>query len=194
MVLRFKVYRLQWEKLDRRKRANMRLVLRDKNGKILHVCKNKEDEFILTSWYTRYNRRVALEQLLAVRKLKEHIRKVKALVRSHGFTYQLSIYGMFKDPRIKKRFYCRYEVFKATKWTRDEFRAVHRFFKNNKPKSAAGVFVYHNDQLYVWGADKVTRQSNEVSGYRGEQGESQTHGTLHVGEGNHQRYDTNAPA
>jgi hypothetical protein len=194
MVLRFKVYRLQREKLGRGKPANMRLVLRDKNGKILHVCKNKEDEFILTSWYTRYNRRVALEQLLAVRKLKEHIRKVKAVVRSRGFTYQLSIYGMFKDPKIKRRFYCRYEVFKATKWTRGEFKALYRFFKNNKPKSAAGVFVYHNDQLYVWGADKVTRQGTEVSGYGGERGKSQTDGALQVGEGNHQRYDTIGPA
>jgi len=190
MVLHFKVYRLQREKLGRKKHVtqqqNMRLVLRDKKGRILHVCRSPEEEYKIKKWYERYNAHTSLEQLIGPRRLKEHIRKVKALIRDRGFTFRISIYGIFKNPKTGRGFYCRYEIFKATKWTQNEFRAVHVFFKNHRPKSAAGVFVYHNDKLLVWGEDKVTTHRTQTLDPTIRRSEPQIDGTLQI--------EANAPA
>lgn len=177
MVLKFKVYRLRWEKRGKK----LILVLRGKNGKFLRTYKTAIGQFRIQKWYIKYNREAGLEQLLAVRKLKEHVKGVKKQIRKHGFIYQISLYGIFKDPKTGKRFYCRYEVFKATKWDRHEVAGIHDFLKDNRPVSAAGCFVYHDDKLLVWNADRVTKHGTEVLGYTGERRSSQMDGELQVG-------------
>jgi len=181
LVLRFKVYRLQHEKRARYRKVHgrrkkfyiRRLVLRDKLGWIHKEAKGKLEEYELRQWYVRYNRKKALEQLLAVRKLKEHIRRIKADVRRRGFVKQLSIYGITRNSKTKKRVYRRYEIFKAYPWTRTEVAAIHDFFKKSPPTSHAGVFIYHNDKLLIVGSDKVTVKGTGSVGYTGERRDGQ---------------------
>ena len=67
--------------------------------------------------YKKYNEEHKLEQLLAVRRLKDHVRRIKANVRKRGFIKQLSIYGITRNKETGKRVYRRYEIFKAYPWT-----------------------------------------------------------------------------
>jgi hypothetical protein len=172
MVLKFKVWRLDWEKrsfkLKGKKHFHWRLVLRDKSGRIYRVAKNAYEEAKLQRRYEKYNEGAKLEQLLAVRRLKEHVRKVKAEVRRRGFRKQLSCYGIFADPKTKKRFYCRYEIFRHDAWTQQDVAGIHDFLKSHRPKSAAGVFIFHGNRLYVVAKDEVTQFGVERLGYKGE--------------------------
>lgn len=211
MVLKFKVWRLQYEQHIRKVTEDGKtflkkvpvLVRRDKEGHIRFIAKNKWEEKLQWQWWERYNKKNTLEQLLAIRKLKEHIRKVKASVRKRGFVKQISLYGIFQEylcPKCNskdihhtsvinemkvfacakcgavfteeerkkgKRFYNRYEIFKASKWTQEEVSALHGFIKDSKPVSEAGVFMYHEGQLLIDPSDKVTRMGTKTVGYVG---------------------------
>lgn len=168
MVLKFKVWRLQNELHN----GKYGLVLRDKHGYIRKIAKTTEEETLLLKWYEKYSVGKRLEQLLAVRRLKDHVRRIKASVRKRGFIKQLSIYGISKNLDSGKRVYRRYEIFKATSYTQAEVKALHNVFNNmfrgNPVKSQAGVFIYHNDKLYVVESDKVTTQGTQTLGYEGE--------------------------
>jgi hypothetical protein len=168
MVLKFKVWRLQreWHIVKGGKRQV--LVLRDKAGHIRKIAKNPFEEFTITKWYQKYNIDARLEQLLAVRRLKEHIRNIKANVAKRGFTFQLSFYGITKNVKTEKRVYRRYEVFKAEKWKQLEVAAMHKLFKEHPPRSQAGVFIFHNRKLFVVGSDEVTQFGTQRVGYKGE--------------------------
>lgn len=176
MVLKFKVWRLQKElvtvpfskETGVKAHMEMKYVLRDKHGYRRKVAKTPEEEFLLLKWYEKYNVGKRLEQLLAVRRLKDHVRRIKASVRKRGFTKQLSIYGITKNVETGKRVYRRYEIFKAYPYTQYEVAALHRLFRGNPPRSQAGVFIYHNDKLYVVESDKVTTQGTQTLGYEGE--------------------------
>lgn len=111
---------------------------------------------MLRKWYEKYNMKERLDTLLATRKLKEHVRKVKARIRRRGFKYQMSFYGIWKNPANGERGYRRYEVFKAEKWTPDEVGFIHDFFKTHVPKSRAGLFVFHGGSLYADEKDGMT--------------------------------------
>ena len=161
MVLQFKVWRLQWERRGGRDKATGErmkiLVLRDKDGKIRKIARNKTDQVRLESWYEKYNIGERLEKLLKSRKMKLHVRKIKDRIRKRGFTHQMSLYGIWVDPTTGERGYRRYEIFKAGKWTRDEVAFLHDFFKTHIPKSPAGVFVFHNGSLLVDEKDELTK-------------------------------------
>lgn len=177
MVLKFKVWRLQRERHRIGHEIKNVFVLRDKHGYIRKIAKSREEEISLVKWFERYNVKARLDQLLAVRRLKEHVRRIKQNVRERGFTKQLSIYGITKNLDSGKRVYRRYEIFKADKWTQQEVTALHNFFKRSPPTSQAGVFIYHNNKLYVVGFDKVTQKGTETLGYAGERRESFQEGT-----------------
>lgn len=176
MVLRFKVWRLQREHHP----YGDRLVLRNKQGWIQKMAKTPEEEYALRKWYEKYHAGEMpdpetgkytsrnLEQLLAVRRLKEHVRRIKQDVRRRGFVKQLSIYGITKNLETNKRVYRRYEIFKAELFRQDEVRALHDLFRKNPPISQAGIFIYHNDKLFAIEGDKVTLKGTETLGYKGE--------------------------
>ena len=172
MVLKFKVWRLQkeWQTYGRKKHRHRYhiLRLRDKNGHIIKTAKTPEEIYRLKKRYEEYNEGAKLEQLLAVRRLKEHVRRIKQKVRARGFVKQLSIYGITKNKETKKRVYRRYEIFKAEKWTQQDVAAIHDFFKTSPPVSHAGIFIFYNDKLYVEEGDKVTQRGTETLGYNGE--------------------------
>jgi hypothetical protein len=48
-------------------------------------------------------------------------------------------------------------VFKADKWNPDEVAMLHDFFQTHVPKSRAGVFVYHDQRLFIDEEDGMTR-------------------------------------
>jgi hypothetical protein len=133
------------------------LVLRDKSGKIREIARDDNDKARLTKWYEKYNMKERLERLLETRALKEHVRKVKQRIRRRGFTYQISLYGITKNPKTGVRQYRRYEIFKAYKWTPDEVGFMHDFFKSHVPVSKAGLFIYHEGKLYVDEKDELTK-------------------------------------
>jgi hypothetical protein len=164
MVLKFKVWRIGQQKFG----SKNYLTLRDKEGRIRKVAKTPEEECSILTWYEKYSVGKRLEQLLAVRRLKDHVRRIKANVRKRGFTKQLSVYGITKNEETKQRHYRRYEIFKAYPYTREEVSALHDLFHEHPPKSQAGVFIYHNDKLYVVESDKVTTQGTGTLGYQGE--------------------------
>lgn len=172
MVLKFKVWRLQQERrtyhTKKKKKKYKVWCLRDKDGRIRKVARTPEAIYLLRKWYEAYNAESRLEQLLAVRKLKEHVRKIKQHVRARGFVKQLSIYGITKNQETGKRVYRRYEIFKAEKWTRQEVSSIHDFFKNSPPTSHAGIFIFFNNRFYVEEGDKVTQKGTDQVGYKGE--------------------------
>jgi uncharacterized protein YPO0396 len=156
MVLKFKVWRLQWE--NRGPKDNRRvLCLRDKKGILRKVAKTALEQSRLTKWYERYNIGERLENLVESRKLKEHIRKLKARIRRKGFKFQISLYGVWRNPRTGVRRYQRYEIFKATKWPPDEVAMIHDYFKTHVPENKAGVFVYHDQKLFIDDKDELTK-------------------------------------
>jgi hypothetical protein len=163
MVLKFKVWRLQWEKRGPKGNREI-LVLRDKKGRIRRCAKTGEDQALIRKWYERYNIAERLESLLATRKLKEHIRRVKQRVRKRGFTFQISFYGIWVDPTTGKRGYRRYEVFKAEKWRPDEVAFLHDFLRTHVPQSKAGVFIFHDNKLMVEPTDELTQFDRFSSG------------------------------
>ena len=144
------------------------LVRRDKDGHIRGIATTETDKKRARQWWEFYNVHERLETLLAVRKLKTHIRFVKRRIRKRGFTFQISTYGIYKDPQTGRRYYCRYEIFRADKWTQADVTAIHDIFKAHKPKSAAGCFIFHDGRLFIEPTDKVTRLGVEVLGYTGE--------------------------
>jgi hypothetical protein len=172
MVLKFKVWRLQPEKrvyTRKGKKKKYRVwCLRDKEGHIVRVARKPEDVYRLRKRYKKYNEEHKLEQLLAVRRLKDHVRRIKAGVRKRGFIKQLSIYGITKNKETGKRVYRRYEIFKAVQWTQQEVAAIHDFFKKSPPLSHAGIFIYHNDKLLIVEGDKITQKGTSEVGYKGE--------------------------
>lgn len=170
MVLKFKVWRLAPQKFG----SKTYLVYRDKSGKIRFIAKTPMQEYQLKHDYEKYNREHKLEQLIAVQRLKEHVRRIKISVRKRGFIKQLSIYGITKNTETGVRVYRRYEIFKATAWTQREVAAIHDFFKKSPPASHAGIFIYYNDHLYVEEGDKVTQKGTSEVGYQGERRDQAT--------------------
>lgn len=164
MVLKFKVWKIGQQRFG----SKTYVTYRDKEGKLRRVAKTPEEEYELMHDYEKYNREHTLQQLLAVKRLKEHVRRIKANVRKRGFTKQLSIYGITKNTENGKRVYRRYEIFKASAWQQAEVAAIHDFFKKSPPKSHAGIFIYHNDHLLVVGSDKITQKGTSQLGYDGE--------------------------
>lgn len=161
MVLAFKVWRLSWDNTGKiNKETGKRtpvLVLRDKRGRIIKRADNVLDQASLKKWYEKYNMHERLESLIKSRKLKEAIRLTKRRVRTRGFKYQMSFYGITINEKTRRRQYRRYEVFKATPWLPDEAGFLHKFFKEHRPKSIAGVFILHNGSLFVDGKDELTK-------------------------------------
>ena len=151
MVLKWVIWRLQtesWPPLKGRKRRRKVLVLRDRKGHIRAVAKTKYEKAKLTEYYHRHFASQRLEKAVAGARLKEYVRKLKERVRRQGFRFQMSIWGTAHNRKTGERFYRRYEVFKADKWTHDEFAAIHKLLNEHPLKSRAGVLVYHNDKLY----------------------------------------------
>jgi hypothetical protein len=156
MVFQFKVWKIQWE--NRGPRTNRRvLCMRDRKGRLKKVAKTEDDQRKLRKWYEGYNIIERLETLIANRKLKAHITKIKEKVRARGFTHQMSLYGVFINPNNHKREYRRYEIFKAGKWLPDEVGFFHDYFLKHVPENKAGVFVFHNGKLFVDEEDTITK-------------------------------------
>jgi hypothetical protein len=161
MTCQFKVWKLKLEthvsRYKPEKIYETRLVLRDKNGRIRKVAHNENEAHTLQQWYEKYNREERLDTLLKTREIKKAVRKIKAKTRKRGFKYQLCIYGIYKNPKNGNREYRRYEIFKATPFTNWDGAKLTTFFKRNIPKSPAGVYIWHNQKLYVNRDDSTTR-------------------------------------
>jgi hypothetical protein len=130
-------------------------VLRDRKGHIRAVAKTEYKKKKLTDYYHRRFASQRLEKALAGQRLKEHVRKLKERVRRQGFRFQMSIWGTAHNRKTGERFYRRYEVFKADKWTHDEFAAMHKLLNEHPLKSRAGILVFHENNLYGVQGDKL---------------------------------------
>jgi hypothetical protein len=98
----------------------------------------------------KYNQRTRPEELPVSKKLRENLASAKKRLGEQGFTYKELCYGIFKDPKTRKREYKPMEVFEATPWTRLERRRILHFFKEYTPKQNLAIYVIHRNKLCMW--------------------------------------------
>lgn len=148
MVLQFKVWRL-----DRfKRRGKVIWVLRDVKGRIRRSAATDQEKKQLRRWYRRYNYEKNLEDLISDRSIKAKLLKAKQIVRRNGFTHQISLYGIFKEPSTGEKRYKRFEIFSRHPWRRFEIETIYAQFYRHPPNIDGGVFIVNDDLevIPVW--------------------------------------------
>jgi hypothetical protein len=165
MVLKWVIWRLQtenWHPLKGETERSSPLVLRDRKGHIRAIARTEYDKAKLTDYYHRHHSSKTLEKAVKGAELKERVRKLKERVRRQGFRFQMSIWGTARNKETGRKYYRRYEVFKADQWTPFEFGRIHKILNEHHLKSNAGVLVLHNNKLYtVKGDGLISNDGNK---------------------------------
>jgi len=130
LILRNERYIAQYKP---RKIIKNRLVLRDEHGKIRVAAKDPCQERKIIS--------------LAAR-IKLDPETCESIMR-RGFKHSIIHTGILRNPVTGEREYCRWQIFKADKWTRFEVGRTHTFFKRHPPKKRVGFYILHDGNLYV---------------------------------------------
>jgi len=129
LILRNEPYIAQYKP---RKIMKKRLVLRDEHGKIRAVAKDPcQERRIIT-----LGARIKLDP------------KTCQSIRRRGFKHSIICGGIRRNRVTGEREYCRWQIFKAEKWTRFEFGRTHTFFKRHPPKKRVGFYILHDGNLY----------------------------------------------
>jgi hypothetical protein len=110
-----------------------RLVLRDEQGKIRVAAKDPCQE----------------RKIIALGARIELDPETCESIMRRGFKHSIICGGMLRNRVTGEREYCRWQIFKAEKWTRREVGRIHTFFKTHVPRERIGFYVLHNGNLYT---------------------------------------------
>ncbi len=81
-----------------------------------------------------------------------------------GFIYREIRFGTLWNRKTGEWDYRRVEVFKATPWTQRERQRIWGFFKAHRPKQNLGIFVIHENKLYMYPVEKHSGQKGTCIG------------------------------
>jgi hypothetical protein len=127
-------------------------VLRDGRGKLIGIAKTPSERQELESQWNQWNRKTETEDLPVAKTLRKKLHSAIVKLNKQGFKYRMRFGGVRLNRERGDWEYCRWEVWKATPWKRDDFLRVNFFFSNNYVKEPLGVYGV------VWkgGQDKPT--------------------------------------
>jgi len=116
------------------------LTLRDQHGKIIRTAGTYAEEKELEAWWKAYERKTGIEDLPASSTLKKRLRSAIVRLKKRGFKYRMKFGGVRVNPERGGWEYCRWEVFKATPWRRNEVFRMNGYFKGRYVKEPFGLY------------------------------------------------------
>ena len=93
------------------------------------------------------NKNKKIQDLPVSKTLRREIASKVAYLKEHGFTHSLILYRSGTEKKTGKPLYKRMQIFKATKWTRQEVKTLWLFFKDNVPKDDIFICVLRGRKL-----------------------------------------------
>lgn len=152
--LKLNIWRLQSEKryvkINGKGQSITVLALRNQHGILKGVTKDPSEQSELRKWYRKYNRTIKTEDLPTSKKLRKKLTLIIGDLRERGFIHREICFGTARNRKTGKHQYKRMEVLKATPWTRRERHRIWNFFKIHVPKSNLGIYVLHQNKLYMY--------------------------------------------
>jgi hypothetical protein len=109
------------------------LQIRDINGRIVKNVYDPDEIKRFEQWYSRcgFIERMAEAEMTEVE--KEQNRKLKKWLYDQGYTYQCSLYGVWRNRDTGERIPMRVEVLSKTPFGYEEIVRIHGFFTAHPP-------------------------------------------------------------
>ena len=129
------------------------LTLRDEHGKVVRTASTRSEEEELERWWRAYDRKKRIEDLPVSKTLRKRLHAAIVRMNKRGLKYRMGFGGMRVNSERGGWEYCRWEVYKATKWTKSEYLRMNALFYGRYVKEPFGLFYI------TWkdGHDKLLR-------------------------------------
>jgi hypothetical protein len=116
------------------------LTLRDPHGKVIRTARTRSEEKELEAWWKAHERKIRIEDLPVSKALRKRLRSAVVRLKKRGFKYRMSFVGVRLNPESGGWEYCRWEVYKATKWSKTEYLRMNAIFEGRYVKEPFGLF------------------------------------------------------
>jgi hypothetical protein len=139
------------------------VTVKNRDGNVQKSTSYNYDDDRLWAWCEDEDERERARRVIEARWLKRYMATARQRMAARGFTFRLTISGILRNRETGRREYRRIELYKASKWRRQEVARLYFFFKRHIPRSRGAVFAFHNNSLYLDEKDPLVKFAERLS-------------------------------